>query len=132
MGSGVSSRLPSTPRTPRSQREKNLSQKRYFDERYPSDYVLGAGSYSAVLRAVDTDSHSPAAHSFVALKRTTIPATGSGTSALNMALNELNVFRRMRSHPHIVRLHCAFRYLNTCSLVLDYLEGGDMRRLLKN
>jgi serine/threonine protein kinase len=99
--------------------------------RYRANHMIGCGTFSWVMHATDTFSKGP-----VALKRVDLNAspTISPMKAAEIAIAELDAFKRVGRFgpcPFIVNLHSAYHTKTSCFLAMDYLGGGDLRRLLK-
>lgn len=46
--------------------------------------------------------------------------------SVSSVLNEREILCRL-NHPFIVNMHCAFQDRDNLYLLIDYLEGGDLR-----
>jgi serine/threonine protein kinase len=106
------------PRTQHSAAEEDEIHDRYFCESY-----LGHGSMAMVFLGKKRSDQTE-----VAIKKIQISET---PKSINQLITELNVFKRIGSHASIVKLHCAYRHESYCYFVMDHLEGGDLRKLLR-
>jgi hypothetical protein len=86
--------------------------------------VLGSGSFATVYLAERTVGGELVAVKAVAFRSLT-PST---TRAL---LSEVQVHTALALHPNVVKLHEVLRSTNHIFLVMDYVPGGDLQRLLK-
>jgi serine/threonine kinase 32 len=69
-----------------------------------------------------------------ALKKTSIvnilSQSGEEKMKINILKNELLALQRIESYPFIVGLKYAFHDFKECFLVLDFISGSDLRKIL--
>ncbi|KAJ7583425.1 kinase-like domain-containing protein [Mycena floridula] len=93
-----------------------------LEERYKLQSVIGAGGFGKVYKAADK---SLPGSPFVAVKCVARPDPGSRRARL---LNrELNLHRKVSSHPNILTFHQHFENDFSIWMVLDFCDGGDLR-----
>ena len=84
--------------------------------------TIGVGSFSTVKRAVYIPSKAE-----LAVKVISIKACTSRSGGLNILDGELRTLKAVGSHPFLCNLHFAYHDNSNCYMVMDLLEGGDLR-----
>lgn len=87
--------------------------------------LIGEGGFAAVYKAIDRTNKSQ-----VAIKLINIEQCCSRKHGSDILQNELNSLKLLSSHPFIGKLYFAFHDHVYCYLVLELLEGGDLRYYL--
>jgi serine/threonine protein kinase len=86
--------------------------------------VVGEGGFAVIRQAVYTPNKSLR----LAAKIINIKNCASRTSGVSIIRDELRALKMASPHAFIANLHFAFHDRKYCYLVLDFLEGGDLRR----
>lgn len=101
----------------------NENESEAMHRRFQKEYYLRRGAGSVVFLGKDLSNGTN-----VVIKRLDSCDPLNSTTILN----EINVFKRIDSHPSLVRFHGAYRLNRYCHFVMDHLIGGDLRQLIRH
>lgn len=126
----------------RSEWEISLDRIQFLKHKNGSDWILGRGNWGVVQRAL-LDSKQPVAVKSIpvspvaALESSMSTNSGSGSTINAPAmkesfLQEMAMLKFLSKDPHIVRLHGAVLDSDNYMLVVECMEGGDLREALNH
>ncbi|KAI0777739.1 kinase-like domain-containing protein [Trametes elegans] len=99
----------------------NLASKYIDSGRYQLLHCVGSGSYGAVYRARE---RLPSTGLFVQRAIKVVPRIRKGRA---FQAREIYLHQKIPHHPNVVNLHRAFQEGSHVFLVMDFLDGGDLR-----
>jgi len=128
----------------RSEWEISLDRIQFLKHKNGSDWILGRGNWGVVRRAL-LDGKQPVAVKSIpvspvsalesSMSNTSNSGSGSTTNAPAMKesfLQEMAMLKFLSKDPHIVRLHGAVLDSDNYMLVVECMEGGDLREALNH
>lgn len=91
-----------------------------FEEDFAVIKEIGKGNYATVFCVQDLESNQK-----FAVKQINKEVVYKSTRGPSAVVNEIEIMRKI-NHPRIVKLYRVYENENFVSLVLDYVEGGDL------